>query len=466
MRVRITPVGRDPFVAECGEPAYSDAAVGGYDDATVAVQLSAQQRERIISAQVMLLGAYGPVWGGEVWDFSRSSLSCSGEHVALGRKFLRRAYRTTRFLGDLKDFNGVNWGAFRRSNSGGTLNLGQSPATTCAASDQCGYYYWGSIPWQSLSFDAYIAHADVSIKVYTSATEGAATTEVLNVTSTATDRIADLAGAYGFVVVVNIDAGPSTPSRYDKYVTLSDLALYGVSGVTSATPGNVLTNALAGYDLGHVATDETTEIDNLDNDGSIASILTAVREYTGRNLGFRYRDVSGLPAIVPIYEARPTTAAYRVDVGSNHSLRLGSLSALRSKVEFRYSDADGNKREGSVSATSGYLYDLGIEYTELLNLQTTSLVTAGSAANAWLDAHKDLTATGTIPVVGSRLTTAGGVPVSPSRIEAGQLVSVTGDFGTATGYISRVDHQGESAATLTLDDANTISAALKRITGA
>lgn len=82
MLARIEPYGRSPFTVEC-DATCTDSVHGGFKEAQIAAELSRSQRDRLLDAEVYLLGDNGPFWHGRVWDFGENTLRCGGTQSAM-----------------------------------------------------------------------------------------------------------------------------------------------------------------------------------------------------------------------------------------------------------------------------------------------------------------------------------------------------------------------------------------------
>jgi len=246
MLVRLTPPGGKSRTFRTRGGSRSWHIDGGCATATVPVVLTGGDLDKILLARVDIFGANGLDWSGMVWRRPREGepIECAGLVNAL--TFERRAalYADTQFLGELKDHvvDGKNAGAFDCSITGGVVTMGQSPDTTASAGDYRGYRYMGDTELTQLDFSANVNHADVSLLVRSRDSAGSLVGTVYTKTSTGSQTglsVSFPSGTYGFDFICLVDVTPSTPSRYDKWVTVYDMTLRSTS-ITSVTPEAVL----------------------------------------------------------------------------------------------------------------------------------------------------------------------------------------------------------------------------------
>ena len=482
MIATIYPAGRECFDVELtSEPSWSDNARGGYGDATLACVIEPWMTDRLLDARVVIGGQPGGSYGGWVWAFGSSSISCAGHQSRLGMLARHALYAKTDFLQDLRyrDISlapSANPAAFYANIAAGVVTVGMRNGTAVTTGNSGSYYYWGDVPLDHLDLTVYLNSGNVSAQVYTSDTRAAANTSVLTVTATGdTVTTVDLGGKYGFVLSVISDITGTTAS--DGYFgSFKALTLYGVDYAT--TPGNIIKDCLghlpatdypAGA-LGLIDSDESA-LAHLDVDGTEADVIAGVCEQTGRDFAFRMRDVGGIQWPVAIYHPRPTEPKYYVCHDGETvkaDLRGATMDDMRSRIRGKYRGTDG--QDYSVTVTDAdnahYLVKLGRVFDERLSVSSTDSTLVTAAITARLASRSSITNGGTVTVIGSQITDAYGVPVPPDKVEAGNLIAVSGTaFGEVVAYIDRAQHQGETAVTLTLDDSATIPVNLRRILG-
>lgn len=443
MLVRITPPGRRARVFRVSGVKRSWHIDGGCAAATIPLALSAEDTERIALARVDLFGPLGLEWAGMVWRKPRAgeAIECAGLANAL--TFTRRTgiFADTR-VADLQEWNGTNWGAYKRSVSGGVVTILQSPGTTASAGDTAGYYYWGDAPLYNLRLSGNMAHNSIDLHIATSATEGAATSTAHSNTGTGAfgPVNVNLGGARGYVIYGRTPV-TSTPSRSDTYLSVWDITAHGVSGLTTITPEAVIgwcLDALPSWALpagaayrAYVGTSGVTISSLVFDDPRTddKAKIDAVTGLTTHHFGFYARRAGAGRAVVPVYEPVETTPSLALDVTrvADDSLQEASVEAQANNYIVGYTDADGRTRYLEVADTdaSNYLNRIGYAIDGAVDASFTSSPTLATAAGtSAAEAARKYSVEGTASIIRAR--TANGRSVSPLACMPGRMVRVRG----------------------------------------
>ncbi len=464
--VTVKPVGREEYALSTdGQPRFSVARFGGYEAATIPCLLDEEERMTVLGATVRIHGVTGIVWQGIVLRRPRRGepllVQGWGWCGTLGRR--KALYADTRFLSDMRDHTveGRNAGAFDCSISGGIVTMGQAPNTTASASDFRGYYYLGDLPLTRLTFSANVNHADVLLEIKGLDANGVPFGNAYQKTSVGAQTGLSFTfapGTYGFYAVCVVEVTPSTPSRYDKWVKVWDMTLYG-TGVTPLTTSNIVTDILSNeIDARYMPAPggfieaEPTVIEPLEFDATDANTkLREITKYAAYDFGWYMEGQECLPHWTPT----STTPDYviRIDDAESYDIDESSLDELVSAVVVKYEDANGTPTTATVLDTDPAhpLVQLGIVRYGEVEAQTASAATAADIGSLYLSER------GRAQVKGSVTTravyTAAGTPAYLPDIRCGRMALVTFPDGQRQCIIERVECVGDSIATITLDNA-------------
>jgi len=463
--VTVKPVGREEYALSTdGQPRFSSARFGGYEAATIPCLLDDEEHSTVLGATVRIHGVTGIVWQGIVTRRPRRGEPLLAQGWGwcgtLGRR--KVLYAKTDFPGKLSEYRPASTygSAFTANIENGTIKIAQSPGTSCSAGDWMAYYYWGDLPLDRLEFTANVAHPDVALRIYSSDAPMATSTLVYNKTATGsqTGQTADLGGKRGFLILCYVEVTPSTPSRMDKYVTMSSAVLYGTD-VTPLTTANLVTDILENeIDVRYMPTvggfieAEPTVIEPLEFDATDANTkLREITKYAAYDFGWYMEGQQCLPHWTPT----STTPDYviRIEDAESYDIDESSLDELVSAVVVKYEDANGTPTTATVMDTDPAhpLVQLGIVRYGEVEAQTASAATAADIGSLYLSER------GRAQVKGSVTTrtvyTATGAPAYLPDIRCGRMALVAFPDGQRQCIIERVECVGDSIATITLDNA-------------
>jgi hypothetical protein len=471
--VTVKPQGRSEYrIRTDGAPRFSSSlAAHGYEAAEVPVEWYPEDFRDLLGARLRIHGESGIAWQGIVKRRpSRDDpLQAQGWGWCGTLNLDKRIYAKTDWPSELTERRDAaqNSAAFSTSVSGGTIMMSQSPGTTCDAGDRVSVWYWGDVPLDRLEFDGYVNHADVSLRIYASTAPSGFGSLVYNqtATGTASSQTADLGGAYGFAIMCHVDVTPSTPSRMDKYVTVSNGVLYGTDLATvdtSSVAEHIIDNEIdsmwlpAGDAYRAWIESESTTIEPLVFDSCDAnSKFDELSKHAAYDLGWYVEHVGGIPYCVPHWSPRSTTPDYilKVDEAESVDIEEAALDELVSVMRVNYETADGRPTHTDVTDTDPDhpLVRLGITRYGEITAQTSSEATATTIGQL------ALTEKGRAQVKGSATTrylyTATGVPAYLPSVRPGEIVRVMGlEQGHVDCIVRRLECAGDEIATLTLDN--------------
>lgn len=340
-----------------GVPKSGASIFGGYDQAEFRADLSMAERRVLPGSTCILHGEHGPFWGGipTIRPTQSDPIVCQG--WAFGGTYGRAVKPFSVWCSrDLHEKSGTNTGAFQRYvNEYGSVYMGQSPNTTCDAGDKAGYYFWREgMAGDSITFDLGVNHADVRLEVWRSANPGERTTGQ-GFSASADNQTFDLQGMSGFVVDVYVEVDGSTPARFDKYVYLQHLHLYGVDGVTSLDAGtlvrNIVTTEFPSQFLG--SGEErlshlypcAQNMGGLDCEGGHAQDkLATIVEHLDYDYGWYGEWISGNRwEVLPHFRQRSTLPTYVLDISEavENNLRESGIEPLANMTRAHFTNEQG-----------------------------------------------------------------------------------------------------------------------------
>lgn len=448
MLVRITPPGRRARTFNVSGVQRSWDIAGGCATASIPLVLTADDAERILLAKVECFGASGLDWVGKVWRQPRygAPLECAGQAIGLTGIRGREFYGYGGFLGELLEWNGADWGIFKRSIQGGIVEVLQTVGTTSQIGDSAGYIYFGDKELTGIDF-ACVNSATVS-KFYISNLDVGRTSfgtpYVYESAGTLTGQHHDFpAGCYGFIVAIDIDTS-YTPTDTTVYVKCYNMRLHttSLSSITASTvighcldqlPTHVLPAGAAYRRYVDVTTDVLDSIGFDDPATDLKAKCDRVVETCDKHFGFYPRRIGNLKVGVPVFKTIPSTPTVAIDVrqATSDSMRDRSASDLASEYLVKYPDQDGRVSYITTADpnTAHYLNRLGYELTGVLDTPwTTSPTTAGYAAIV-AAGESERGADGSVTITRARLTNGREIPVT--YLETGMLARVYG-IGSGT----------------------------------
>lgn len=269
-----------------------------------------------------------------------------------------------------------------------------------------------------------------------------------------------------FFVQPNSD---TTPDDGDKIV-ISNIKVYGVEGVTSCTPTNVLNSILdqlptwalpAGSSYRQFVASDSTSIapfafpDESTTHAQKLSELLSVADY---EFGFRARLIGGKPVAVPVFEPRVSAPSYMAHVDG---LRVTAdfddyeLETCYTNVRVIYKRKDGSNRYVDVASTSltNPLVASGRTRWGAINVDTTDTSIAQFVGTQFLNDAGRWQAQGSATITGD-IQSITGASVSPADVHAGRIVRLFGtQFGTVDAFITAAEHSPHSV-TLTLNNSS------------
>ncbi len=467
--VWVHPPGRDPFeLVLAAEPEYTEGPLGPLD-AMVLCRYPSRHRDRLIDARLSIHPPKGEVWLGRIADIQspggHALFVCSGAAGDLGRVFPGELpYCDTSLSFD--EWNGVNWGAFQRSISGGVIDMGQSPGTTSQQNDRAGYWrvYPAGTELEALKFDLLnTPHADIRLEVSAAdPVTGEPVGTLATYTAAGSHEFSFSAGCSAYLIRVRINSTPSTPSRYDKFVRVGNLRLYGVRGVPSITVPAVLNHLTAkipawmDFDTsGAWIEPDAAVIEPLvfEAHHQIADCLNELAELRARELSVRAKLSGG--RIRPAIVSRPIdpAPAYQVFPESTEGqISGGGIASLADRMRVFYTDQGGRTRYVDVIDTSddNYLRTIGQPRMITASIPSASTSVATDYAQARLATMRRQPAAGT-PRIIAPITDLRGAEVIPAQIHTMRYIRFHAtEIGTADGLITHVRHLGADEADLVL----------------
>jgi hypothetical protein len=308
--------------------------------------------------------------------------------------------------------------------------------------------------------------SELEVLIYTSSTRG--TIGTLRATLGATGTFTASATAAGIrqvsiIVRTNAAYSPAT----EKTITIADLKVYGVAGVSGATTSNVFTNIIdneidtdylsagAAY-RAYIAT-EATAVEPLVFDSCDAlTKLTELTKYAAYDYGWYCEPIQGSGSVcVPHWTARSTTPDYIIGLADaeGYDLDESALDELASVVRVNHTDPRGRAATTDVTDTDTThpLVALGITRYHDVSAQTTSTATASAVGTLALAEVGRPQTKGSI--VTRYVYTATGAPAYLPDIRPGQMVRV---FGLADGkrdcIVRRVTCTSDRLASIELDN--------------
>lgn len=467
--VTVKPQGREEYALKLNGPPVFSAAQGiGYEAATIPCELSEWEREGVLGATVHI---HGTGWRGIVTrrpsDHEPLLARGWGWCGTLGRR--KALYADTQFLGELMDYTvlGKNAGAFDCSIAGGVVTMGQAPGTTARSGDYRGYYYRSDVELTKLTFSANVNHADVTLSIRGLDASGAPFGT--SVAKTATRTYTGLsftfdAGTYGFRMIA-ICGTASTPSRFDKWVTVYDMVIYGTD-VSTVNTGNVALDVITNeidplwltQDDAHRAwiESETTAVVPLvfSEDSTANAKFETLAVHAANEYGWYSELVNGVEECVPHWFPRSTTPDYVLKVSECESVQLdeSSLDELSSVERVHYETIDGRATYTDVTDTDPThpLVRLGISRYADVSVQTSSSTTATAIGTLAAAENGRRKVKGSVTT--RKLLSITGVLADPYAVRGGQMVRVLGlRGGYVDAIVRRVEWCGDML-TLTLDN--------------
>jgi len=488
--VHLTPPGRDGFeLTLTDEPEYSETARGGYSTATVHCLLDTRHRDRIMDARVRIFPGRGLPWVGRVaqirQDGPLAELTCAGPQHDLSRDKREVAYCHTAFS---------EWRERTSTGRDQRVRIAQTEngwtgcwlqGTTYASARHNGIFL--RIPTTDacrLVFDwTRYNNTDYRYTVF-AGTGGTGSGESGVTYSTAIETQAVGSGGTSGTATIDIskssvttlliylsNAVEVTPANLDTYYTISNIKVYGVSGITSVTAPKVIGDVCdslpawvlpSGDEYRHwIGTDATTiEPLTFGPESSNTDILDETLQYRDFDFGFRSRLVDGLYHAVPVYSARSTTPRYQCYLntpGISGDVSGEDITAMASGVRVLYTDVDGRQRYVDVDETSedNYLVTIAQGKRDVIQANTASSTTATLMGQRYLAQRRTMQIAGTLEIA-VPITDLRGAEVLPCEIEAAAYIRVHNTpYGSVDARIIEVTKTGSTFAMLTLDNTPT-----------
>jgi hypothetical protein len=478
-----TPDAREFDLPFDGAPSFGASIFGGYDLASLPVLLTPSQRRRIRGSVLEIMGTRGCVWKGipTLRPTLRERLECQG--WGFGGTYGRRGgFFAHNAVGDWK----------RRTRRYVSQNIGvtiepdsvtfafKGGGTTHPANSYSGIVLY--IPPTSagaIEFDYERPNTAFGVTL----TKGARLTSWSNGedfdSSSVSELVADGSGSYEgsysgsfsgtALEAITLNAFVNTEATYegdDVLVTLSNIVVRGVAGVTSSLASAIVADIAADEFDGFTA-DVPEELDYIEADStdlegfahyysSATDKLSEICRITGHDFGWYMEWVGGnRQECLAHYSARPAEPDYILDVRTalSDGVREVGLEPLASVAAVTWRDKWGQDRVREIedTDTSHYLVRMGIRKLIEVPVPTRTWQAAETLGNLFLaDAGRDR-------VQGSEtvdaLKTIDGADVYLPSVRPGRVVRLTGlDGDDIDAVIRRPQCTGETLLRMDLDN--------------
>jgi len=310
--------------------------------------------------------------------------------------------------------------------------------------------------------------------VYRGDSRGTITATVTTGTGTGAAVDLDLSATSTVWVAIALQTlGAFTPSVDGHGIGISDLKVYGVNGVTTITPENVLRHILGQIDATvtasatpasdpaftmHVGADATVlEPFGVWRDGVyLSEQVEELMRYVQADFGFKSRLVGGRYDSLPVFEAWDEDPAYQMtlDARTVESLCGGDIEPMASTVRGLYVNEDGEESSVTVTDTDGshYLVALGRRKDMIVRGQLSSAALMTAFCQRWLTLASKIQVAGTIPVEGAIRTTSGAV-CHPAEMETGKYILLhQTPLGSVPARIVHLRKTGDTRAEVTVNN--------------
>ena len=468
MIVTLRPRGREEYALSTdGPPVYSSTVLGGYERAEIRCEPDDTQRIHARGATLRIHGQTGIVWQGIVtrrpgrdeplialgWGWCategrREALFCDTRTSEWSQV---RVSPWLSAIGVQAEGANIRFPIPAGSFGGYTASIEREiPPTT---SLRLSFTY--ARPVSSCYVQVYVADGGVWKSV--SLSENTAGAKTVNETGTALNKI--LIGLWF--------NAPYNPAADTSSAFISDLKLYGVAGVTSATTHNVFDNVVdneiddfylpAGDGYRAWIQPETTVIEPCVYPSSDAAFkFTDLTKHVAFDYGWYTEMVAGHPFCVPHWTQRPTTPDYiiRLADAEGYDIDEASLDELASAIRVNYQRADGKAVYTDVDDPDDThpLVRLAMRRFAEITVPTASATTAATVGALAASEQGREQVKGSVTT--REMLTATGAAVYLPDVRPGATARVMGlPDGMRDCTIRRITCRGEEVADIELDNA-------------